>query len=286
LIPAFRSGFWNIGAEGQFIAGAIAGTWVSVSLKSPLTVPLALALGFVSGVSWLLVPAILKIKMGVNEIISTLMMNYIAVYLLLYVVLGPLSDRTAPGYQIFPTSALLDVTVRLPRLIAGTRVHLGVIIAILSAIGVAIIMMRTSVGFQMRATGASLRAARYAGIRTNRSILIAVVISGGLAGLTGAVEVLGIDYRLFPNISAGVGYVSIIVAFLGNLHPIGVILAAIFVGILDVGITEMKRALLLPTAVLFAFEGMLILFLLVGQYASEIVKIRRWLSKEHDKIGD
>ncbi len=242
---AFRAKFWNIGAEGQFYAGAIGVSLVGTGLVTlPLWVmtPLILATGFVFGGLLLLVPALLKTQIQVDEVVTTLLLNFIVVLLVSYLVEGPLKDPTALGW---PQGVSVITNATLPRLLG--RTHLGLMLAILSAVFVWVLNSRTVWGYQMRAVGANQHAALFAGIPINKVIFYTALLSGGLAGIGGVSEVAGLKGYLSLDLSPGFGYTGIIVAMLAQLHPIGVLISAIFIAAIYVGADAMSRAANLPS---------------------------------------
>ncbi len=235
---AFRCGFWNIGAEGQLLVGALAATTVGGAAHAapfPLPVLAALAGAAAAGALWAAIAALLRIARGVNEIVATIMLNFIAARVLGWAVHGPLMEAAAryPQSDPVPATALLPV-------IAG-RVHAGVLLAVALAVVVWFLLFRTVIGFGWRAVGDNPRAARVAGLSPARALLTAVLASGALAGLAGGVEVLGVTGRLFEQFSGGQGYTAIAVALLGRLHPGGVAVAALFFGALAAGSGAMQR---------------------------------------------
>lgn len=261
LTVAFRCKVWNIGAEGQFYMGALAATWVGVSfggIPTPLMLPLVGVAGFTGGALWGVIPAVLKIKRGVNEIISTLMMNYIAIFFLSYLVRLPLKD---PDYYLPQTAAISSLS-ELPFLFPGSRLHAGIVVALLCVPLIYFVLWKTTLGYRIRAVGANPDAARYAGMNIARNIIMAMIISGGLAGLAGMVEVAGIHHRLLVGISPGYGYTAIVVALLGKLNPIGVMLAAYLFAVLVIGADSMQRILGIPVTIVVAIQALVILFVL------------------------
>jgi len=272
---SFRCRVWNIGGEGQLIMGAIIATWMGIALgRMPalLLLPSIVALGFVAGALWGAMAGVLKAKLEVNEVIVTIMMNYVAIYGLNYLVRGPLRDPTIAGG--FPQSPRIAPSAELPRLISATRLHAGVLIALLGAILVYVFLFRTPLGYEVRAVGANPRAACYGGISVMRSIVLAMSLSGGLAGIAGVGEICGLHYRLLDGISTGYGYTGIVVALLGKLHPFGVILAALFFGAMVVGMEAMQRTIGTPFALVLAIEGLVVLFMLSGEVLTRY-RIRR-----------
>ncbi len=258
---AFRAGIWNIGAEGQLYMGALFATWAGLNLgelPASLLLPLAILAGFISGGLWGLIPGILKAALEVNEVIISLMLNYIAIYFVSYLVHGPMEEvggfmpqtpRVAPGAQ-------------LPLLIPPTRLHAGIILALVLAVVIHFVLWRTTFGYRLRAIGANPRAARYGGIKIGRNIALTMFISGGLAGLAGANEVLGIHYRLLDGISPGYGFTAIVVALLGKLHPLGVVAAALLFASLSVGADMMQRMVRIPIALAHVIQALVVLFVL------------------------
>lgn len=242
---AFRAKLWNIGAEGQFYAGAIGATLVGtglVSLPPWLMTPLILTAGFIFGGLLLLIPALLKTRIQVDEVVTTLLLNFIVLLVVSYLVEGPLKDPTALGW---PQAVPVIANATLPRLLG--RTHLGLMVAILSAFLVWLLNTRTVWGYRMKAVGANQRAALFAGIPINNVILYTALLSGGLAGIGGVSEVAGLKGYLSLDLSPGFGYTGIIVAMLAGLHPIGVLISAIFIAAIYVGADAMSRAANLPS---------------------------------------
>lgn len=264
LTVAFRALFWNIGADGQLLLGAVAATWVALfsGLHGPLVLPAMFLAGFLAGALWGLIPAILKVKMGINDVITTLMMNYIAIYIVLYLIHGPWKGPSMRGFaytDMFPQAA------RLPT-IGHTHVHwptllMGLLIALL----VYIMLNRTRSGFEIRVVGENPHAASYAGISEFKTVVTVMLISGGLAGFAGVGEVAGVHLRLLDpiQISMGYGYTAIIVAWLARKNPLGVIITSFFFGVLMAGGDVIKVNLGLPFQLINVFNG-LIMFFLIG----------------------
>ena len=263
---AFRAGIWNIGAEGQLLAGAAAasatglaagGTWPAL-----IAVPLVLAAGTMAGLIWASVAEVLRRTRGVLEVISTIMLNFVALYLVGFLVHGPLQEPLG----IYPQSAAIAEAARLPRLIPGTRLHAGFAMALLLAPALWWWLRSTAAGFRVRAAGASPRAARMAGrIDVARVAGAAFLVSGALAGLAGAVEVSGVTLALYENLSAGYGYTAIVVALLARLDPLAVIPSAILFGALESGALAMQRDAGIPSVVVTAVEAVLVLTLLIAE---------------------
>jgi simple sugar transport system permease protein len=237
---ALHGGVWNIGAEGQLLLGALATAWVGsyTTALSPLwAVLIVCGAAMLAGGLWASLAALLKSKRGVNEVISTIMLNFIAVGLVSYCVHGPVMETAAR----YPQTDLLPAAAHLPRLLPPTRLHLGVPLALLTAYGVWFLLFRTKEGFQLRATGANPVAARFAGVQVERQLYLALILSGALAGLAGGIEVSGVTQRVYEKFSPGYGYTAIAVALLGQRSPLGVVLAALFFGALEAGSGTMQR---------------------------------------------
>jgi len=242
---AFTSGYFNIGAEGQLYAGAVAATWVGITFtKAPagVIIPLMVLAGCLGGLLWALIPALLKVKLKVDEVVTTLLMNSIIMYFVSFLLNGPWRSPVSG----WPQSPEISEAAHLPRLFPRSRLHIGFLIALLVVVIVYILIKRTPLGLKMRATGASLTGARFAGINTTRTMLTAALVSGAIAGLAGAVEIGGIHFHLIESISNGLGYTGIIVATLGSLNPIGATVAALFIGLIGTGSQTVSRVLGVP----------------------------------------
>lgn len=242
---AFRAKLWNIGAEGQLYAGALAATLVGsgvVTLPPVLMIPLIVVAGFVAGGILLLLPALLKTLVDVDEVVTTLLLNFIVLLFISYLIEGPLKDPAALGW---PQAIPLIAEAELPRLFG--RAHLGSVIAILSAIVFWILNSRAVWGYEMKAVGANQQVARFVGIPVKRVILYTALLSGGLAGVAGVNEVAGLKGYLTLDLSPGFGYTGIVVAMLAQLHPLGVIISAVFIAAIYVGADAMSRSLNVPT---------------------------------------
>lgn len=261
---AFRAGVLNIGAEGQLLAGAAAAAAVGTTMTAPglVVVPAVLAAGALGGTLWAAVPALLRRRFGVLEVITTIMMNFVALYAVGYLVRGPLQEPT----RIYPQSVSLPDAARLGVLLPGTRLHWGFAIAVASAIALWLALAHTAAGFRIRASGASSAAARSAGlIDVERSTTRAFLISGLLAGVAGAVEVTGVTYALYENISPGYGYTAIAVALLGGLHPLAVAASGVFFGALEAGAGAMQRDAGIPSVLVSVVEALVILAIIGGR---------------------
>ncbi|MCZ7545481.1 MAG: ABC transporter permease [Anaerolineae bacterium] len=254
---AFRARFWNIGAEGQIYAGGIMAAVVGIyitGLPAVVHLPLTVLAGAVGGALWGLVPGYLKARLKVNEVITTLMLNYVIILLAGYLIHGPMRDR-ASGITISPQ---LLQTAWLPTVIPRTRFHAGILLALALAVVVYWLLERTVLGFQIRTVGENERAARVAGVRVGRTIILTMIVSGALAGLAGAAEVAGLQHRLVDEFSPGYGFLAVAVALLGNLHPIGVVFASVLFAALLNGADAMQRAASVPVPVIFVIEGLVI----------------------------
>ncbi len=265
---AFRGGMINIGGEGQLIVGALASTSLILlfpSLPGIALIPAGLIVGFLAGAVWGAVPGVLKARLRVNEILTTIMMNAIAVQGMNFLLRGPLMDpRQVVEGSFIPQTARFTLAADLPRLIP-TRLHAGFLVALVVAVLAWILLWRTTVGFRIRAVGLNPFASRRAGIRIDRYGVMAMVFSGALAGLAGAVQVMGVNHRMFTDgSSAGftgaAGFNGIVAALFGQLHPLGTIPAAIFFGGLIVGANAMQRAVQIPSAMITALNGLLVIF--------------------------
>jgi len=264
LSIAYRANVWNIGAEGQYIVGGLAGTWVALAtygMTGPWILPLMILAGVVGGALYAAIPALLKTRLNVNEILTSLMLTYASVQLIYYLIRAPWKDPMGMG---FPQSRLFSEAARLPTIIPGTIVHLGVPIAIVVALVAWFIMSRSVFGYQMRVVGAAPHAARYGGFSENRTIWLAMLVSGALAGLAGVLEVAGPFQRMVPGFPTNYGFTAIIVAFLGRLNPLGVIFAGIVMAITFVGGEVAQTTIRLPNAATGIFQAMMLFFLLAG----------------------
>jgi simple sugar transport system permease protein len=263
---AFRAGALNIGADGQFYAGAVLATWVGLALGSwprLVAVPVVLAAGVAAGLLWVAVPALLRLRFGVLEVISTLLLNFVAEALVSWMVQGPLQEAK----HVYPQSDPLPLAARLPHL-AGTRLHLGFALALLLAAALWVVDRYTLPGFRLRATGANPLAARVAGgIETNRVFAVALAASGGLAGLAGAAEVSGTSFALFQNLSPGYGFTAIAVALLARLDPLATVGTGLLFAALDAGASGMQREAGVPAVVVSVVEAVIILVVLLAEVA-------------------
>jgi simple sugar transport system permease protein len=261
---AFRAGVWNIGAEGQLLAGAAAAAAIGLGWGGTFgTIGLVLGLlaGALGGAMLAAVAAILRARFAVLEIISTIMLNFVALHGVGYLIRGPLQEPTG----LYPQSATLPLDARLPILVPGTRLHYGIVIAILAAVATWMLFRHTAAGFRIRATGANPTAARSAGgIDVAKVTFRVFVASGALAGLAGAVEVQGVTYALYESLSPGYGYTAIAVALLARLNPLAIVLTGTALGALEAGGAAMQRDAGVPSVLVSIVEAVLILAMVTG----------------------
>ena len=257
-----RANVWNIGAEGQFTMGAIAGGGIALAFGGAghwWLLPLMIAAGIAGGAAWAAIPALLKTRFNAHEILTTLMLTYVALQFLSYLVHGPWQD---PDGHSFPQSKQFADDALMPILIPGTRLHIGALFALAAVPAAWLLLGRTLTGFQIRVVGFAPAAARYAGFSQPRVVWFCLLLSGALAGLAGILEVAGPDGQLTPSISPGYGFAAIIVAFLGRLHPVGILLASLLMALLYLGGEGLQMTLQLPVAVTGVTQGLLLFFLL------------------------
>lgn len=260
---ALRAGALNIGAEGQFYAGAMAATAVGLqvgTLPAAVALPLVLGSAALAGAAWVALPVLLKVRFGVVEVISTLLLNFVAEALVSLMVTGPLQEPQ----RIYPKSDAIAASARLP-LLAGTRLHLGLLLALGLAVALAWAFARTRWGFALRAVGAGPRAAAVSGgLDVTRVLGGALAWSAACAGLAGGVEVSGISYALYANLSPGYGFTGIAVALLARLHPLGIVAAGLLFGALEAGAAAMQRDAGIPSVIVYVSEAVIILAVLLG----------------------
>ena len=261
---AFRARIWNIGAEGQMFAGAMFGYWCQSAVAGAppsVQIPVAMVGAIIGGGLYAGLAAVLKIAFRVDEVISTVMLNYIIVYALSLLLLnGPWSE--AGGF--FEQTAKVDPPSELPTLLDRSRLHLGFFLALTAAAIMHLAITRTPFGYEVRAAGSNLRALQVQGTETRRIILLVMLVSGALAGLAGATEIYGVHHRLKAGALTGYGYTGIIIAILGQLRPAGIVVAAILFGALVNGATLMQIKTGVPSALIYAVEAILLLFFLAG----------------------
>ncbi|GDX57089.1 ABC transporter permease [Comamonadaceae bacterium] len=262
LAVCFRSNVWNIGAEGQYVLGAIAASGVALMAEkgssSWIVLPILLA-GVLGGMFWAGITAWLRDRFNANEILVSLMLVYVAVMLLSFIVSGPWKDPQ--GYN-FPQSRTFDAATRIPRLFAGSRVSIGIFIALAGVACVWVFLFRTRAGFAQQVGGLAPAAARYAGFSSRRALWAALLVSGGMAGLAGALEVAGPIGQLTPYVPAGYGFAAIIVAYVGRLHPVGMVLSAVLMSMFYIGGELAQSRLGMPRSLTGVFQGLLLFTLL------------------------
>ena len=270
---AFRGKVWNIGAEGQLIIGAMTAFWATTILKGlpPIAqIPLIILFAFLGGAVYGLIAGTLKVWFKVDEIISTVLLNYIAINILSFM----LSDLWRDPKSFYQQSALIPEEIHLPTLIGDSRLSVGFLLAVLAAVIIFIILQKTTLGYEIRAMGFNPIAARFQGIGVSKTILLVMLISGGVAGLAGGVDLFSVQYRLRLDLSVGYGFTGIIVAMLAGLNPLGVIPAAIFFGALINGSTRMQITTGIPSAVVSAIQGIVLLTLLATEFITKY-RVRR-----------
>lgn len=262
LAVCFRSNVWNIGAEGQYVLGAIAASGVALLADKGtggwIVLPIILA-GILGGMVWAGLTAWLRDRFNANEILVSLMLVYVAVLLLSFIVSGPWKDPQ--GYN-FPQSRTFDAATRIPRLLTGSRMNIGIFLALIGVAGVWVFLFRTRAGFAQQVGGLAPAAARYAGFSSRRALWVALLVSGGMAGLAGALEVAGPIGQLTPYVPAGYGFAAIIVAYVGRLHPVGMVLSAILMSMFYIGGELAQSRLGLPRSLTGVFQGLLLFTLL------------------------
>jgi len=244
---AFKAKLWNIGGEGQFYAGALMATWVgtgAITLPTYVMIPFLIVMGALAGGLLLLIPTVLKNRLKVDEVVTTLLLNFIMLLFVNYLLEGPMKDPMSMGWP--QAASIIDEGV-LPSIMAKSRVHLGLVVALVAAVLAWVIMRFTVWGYEIRAVGYNAAAAAFAGLNVNRTILLTALLSGGLAGIAGVSEVAGTKGYLTLDLSPGFGYAGIAVAMLAALHPLAVILSALFLSGIFVGADSMSRALNVPT---------------------------------------
>jgi len=287
---AYRGSVTNIGGEGQMIVGALLSTWIGLSftnLPGWLMIIIAMLAGSLGGAIWGGLPGVLKAYFNVNEILSTVMMNAIAVQIMNYMLRGPMIDPVqAQASSQIPQTARLEVAYRLPRL-APTRLHIGLLIAILLAVAVYILLWRTTLGYRIRAVGQNQAASKYGGIDVKKHIVLALLLSGAFAGLAGMMQVYGVNYRMITDGSStgftgNAGFNGIVAALFGQLHPIITIPASILFGGLLVGANAMQRVVQVPSALITGLNGLVVVFVVSSEYFRKRNQRRRMAAMEAD----
>lgn len=272
---AYRSNVLNIGAEGQFLAGTIAATWVGVSFASLpgfLLIPFMFLGGALAGAVVAYIPALLKIRLGVSEVITTIMFNYIFKYFVDALVRGPMKNTSQAEAQSWPIAEQAELT----RLFPSSKLHIGFFLGILCAILLSILLFKTYFGYEIRAVGFNHNAAMTNGINVNRSMLYAMLLSGGLAGIAGTIEICNVHY-LSAGISPGYGYTAIAVSLLANNHPIGIIFTSTIFGFLSAGSTAMQRVAGISSTFVQVFQGLIVIFVAIAAQQNSLrhkVKVR------------
>lgn len=283
LSIGYRANVWNIGAEGQYVLGGLAATGVALltrDFSGPWILPLMIVAGMISGMAWAAVPAFLKTRLQVNEILTSLMLTYVAIQLLNYLIIGPWKDPMGFG---FPQTRMFTADQMLPRIVPGTIIHLGAPIAIVVAIAAWFFMSRSVLGYQIKVVGAAPSAARYGGFSVNKTIWLALLTSGALAGLAGVLEATGPFGRMVPSFPTNYGFTAIIVAFLGRLHPIGIIFAGLAMAVAVVGGEVAQTTIKLPVAAVGIFQAMMLFFLLASDV---LVRYRvRWGTRREVEVA-
>ena len=262
LAVCFRSNVWNIGAEGQFVMGAVAAGGVALLAEKttgPWIIPAILLAGVLGGMAWAGLVAWLKGSFNASEILVSLMLVYVADMVLSYLVFGPWKDPN--GYN-FPQTKTFEAVTQIPRLMQGSRVNFGIVLALLGVLGLWLFLFRTFAGFRQEVSGLAPAAARYAGFSSRRALWVALLVSGGAAGLAGALEVAGPIGQLTPYVPAGYGFAAIIVAFVGRLHPVGVVFSALLMSMFYIGGELAQSRLGLPKSLTGVFQGLLLFNLL------------------------
>ena len=271
----FRAGLFNIGAEGQVIAGGLAAGFVGFWLHGlPVVVhlPLAVLVGLAAGAAWGYIPGILKARTGAHEVITTIMLNYVAAYLALYLLSTSVFRR--PG-RTDPISEPVEVSARLPHLAGqNLRLHAGILVALLGAVAVAWLLGRSTWGFELRVAGANPSAAQTAGISVARATVLAMSLSGALAGLAGTNQVLGVQYTLAPGFSGGIGFEAITVALLGRANPFGVVVAALLFGALRAGGLQMQAVTGTPIDIVLVIQSLIVIFVAAPELVRAIWRIK------------
>ncbi len=259
-----RAGALNIGMEGQFAAGAIAATWVGVSVgDAPMIIalPTLVLAGVAGGVLWMLVPAVLRVRVGVTEVITTLLLNFVAEAAVGWAVTGPLRESSGA----YPQSDPIAIAARLPRILPDHRIHYGLVLALIIAVVFAVMMRRSRAGFVLDATGVNAEATRLIGrVRVDRVLVVALLGSGALAGLAGALEVSGVSYALYQRLSPGYGFTAIAVALLARLRPAWIIVAALIFGALAAGAGAMQRDAGIPAVVVQVVEAVVLIAMVLA----------------------
>lgn len=280
MVIAFKAKVWNVGGEGQIYMGALASAWVGLNLNVNsvwLHLPLSLLAGAIAGSLWALIPALLKVYFKVNEVITTLMLNYIAILFVSWLVHGPMQE--VGGFM--PQTPRIADTSALPLLFPPNRLHAGMVMAVILAVVVYFLLFHTTLGYNIRAVGANPDAAEHGGIQVKRTIILVMILSGSLAGLAGANEVLGFHHRLLDGISPGYGFTAMVVALLGKLNPLLVIASSFLFGSLYIGANQMQRVMQVPLALSQVIQGLVVLCVLGTEILLEynFIPLRKLLTR-------
>ena len=272
---SFKSGIFNIGAEGQLYLGALAATAVGAYVKAPglLHILLAMAAGMAAGALWAFIPGFLKISRGFNEVITSVLLNYVAVNFVNFMLAGPMKDRGVHNNQSMPVAP----GARLATLAKGSELNAGFLLALCAVVVFFVIFYRTDWGFRLRAVGFNPNCSRAVGINTKKTLLTAIVTSGALSGLAGTVQILGYQYIMLQNFSPNTGFDCIAVALLGNLHPFGVLAAAVFYGSLRNGVSVMQIFTGIPVTIVFIMQGIIVLSVLA--FSQSKIDFIAWMRK-------
>ncbi len=260
---AFTCKFWNIGAEGQLYSGGLFASLFAVyatSIPSIIAIPVMLLVGFLGGAGWAAIPAILKVKLKVDEVVTTLLGNWVMTYAVEAILFGPWKNPVTGWHE----SPVISDTTRFPILIAGSRFHFGIILALLVAVAFYVIIKKTKWGFELLGIGGNPTASYAAGINVPRQIILAAIVSGGIAGLAGVGQVAGIEFHMKTDLSPGYGYTGVVIAMVGGLGPIGVVLASLLMAVVTQGTQAMNRTTGVPWALAEGIQGIILLCLLVG----------------------
>ncbi len=271
---------FNIGAEGQLALGAVAAAWVGYALPGMLGItipaiihiPLAIGMGILFGAIWAAIPGALKAYTGAHEVINTIMMNYIALNTVSFLLNGPMKDNSPTN--VIARTPEIAVTARMPAIFPDLRVHWGFILALIVAWLVWYLLWKTTLGFEIRTVGSNPDAAKYAGMNVKRLIILTMAFSGGLAGLAGAIEVVGLNYRHELGFSIGYGFDAIAIALLGKSHPLGVVLAAILFGGMRNGATRMQFLTQIPVDIISVIQALILLFVAADEIIRYIYRIK------------
>jgi simple sugar transport system permease protein len=283
---AFKAGLFNIGAEGQIGVGALCAVFVGYAvafLPGPLHLLAALAAGCLGGALWGFIPGLLKARTGAHEVITTIMLNYVAIQVTSWLLSGPMKDPS-PFVVVAQTPKVLE-SARLPPLVEGYRIHWGFVLALLAALAVWWLIDQTTVGFEIRTVGANPQAARYGGINVPGTIVLAMALSGLLAGLAGTVEVVGLNYYHTPGFSVGYGFDAIAVALLGRSHPLGLVPSALLFGALRAGATRMQFLSQIPIDIISVIQALILIFVAAPEIVRFLYRIRAPRLEEQPRLS-